>query len=156
MGLDASWNDDFHHTMRVALTGRRDAYYTDYHGTTQEMISALKYGYLYQGQFYAWQQKRRGTPTLDLPPHAFVHAPQFALSVASVLHWPLQAVCPAPHVTPEPPAPGPEPPVPGSPPVDGFAQLTASSRQPRRTWRPTEVRRAEGERGRVFIDLPRR
>ena len=61
-GLDALWNDDFHHSARVALTGRNEAYYTDYLGTPQEFISAAKYGYLYQGQRYTWQKKRRGTP----------------------------------------------------------------------------------------------
>lgn len=71
-GLDALWNDDYHHAAVVALTGRREAYYTDYTGSAQEFISAAKYGYLYQGQWYVWQQKRRGTPTLDLPPYAFV------------------------------------------------------------------------------------
>jgi maltooligosyltrehalose trehalohydrolase len=71
-GLDALWNDDYHHSASVALTGRNEAYYTDYRGTPQEFISALKYGYLYQGQWYKWQKKRRGTPSLDLPPAAFV------------------------------------------------------------------------------------
>jgi maltooligosyltrehalose trehalohydrolase len=71
-GLDALWNDDFHHTATVALTGRREAYYTDYKGGAQELISCAKYGYLYQGQWYTWQKQRRGTPSLDLPPHAFV------------------------------------------------------------------------------------
>ncbi|MBV9110996.1 MAG: DUF3459 domain-containing protein, partial [Gemmatimonadetes bacterium] len=71
-GLDALWNDDFHHTARVALTGQRDAYYTDYRGTPQELVSATKWGYLYQGQRYAWQKHRRGTPGLDLPAQAFV------------------------------------------------------------------------------------
>jgi maltooligosyltrehalose trehalohydrolase len=71
-GLDALWNDDFHHSAMVALTGRNEAYYTDYHGTPQELISAVKYGYLYQGQHYAWQKQRRGTPALDLDPSAFV------------------------------------------------------------------------------------
>jgi len=71
-GLDALWNDDYHHTAVVALTGRREAYYTDYTGSPQELISCAKYGYLYQGQWYAWQKQRRGTPALDLPPHAFV------------------------------------------------------------------------------------
>ena len=71
-GLDALWNDDFHHSAMVAMTGRNEAYYTDYHGTPQEFISALKYGYLYQGQYYKWQQKRRGAPGLDLKPAAFV------------------------------------------------------------------------------------
>ncbi len=72
-GLDALWNDDFHHTALVALTGRNEAYYSDYLGTPQEFISAAKYGYLYQGQWYRWQRHPRGTPALDLPPTAFVN-----------------------------------------------------------------------------------
>ena len=50
-----------------------EAYYTDYRGTPQEFISAVKYGYLFQGQWYRWQKKRRGTPALDLPPAAFIN-----------------------------------------------------------------------------------
>jgi maltooligosyltrehalose trehalohydrolase len=71
-GVDALWNDDAHHTAVVALTGRREAYYTDYEGSPQELISSAKYGYLYQGQHYSWQKQRRGSPGLDLPPSAFV------------------------------------------------------------------------------------
>jgi maltooligosyltrehalose trehalohydrolase len=71
-GLDALWNDDFHHTAMVALTGRNEAYYTDYLGTPQELVSSVKYGYLYQGQRYKWQGQRRGTPGLDMRPAAFV------------------------------------------------------------------------------------
>ncbi len=72
-GMDALWNDDFHHSAMVALTGHNEAYYTDHFGTPQEFISAGKWGYLYQGQRYRWQKRRRGTPALDLPPTAFVH-----------------------------------------------------------------------------------
>lgn len=71
-GLDALWNDDFHHSARVALTGRREAYYSDHRGTAQELVSAAKYGYLFQGQRYAWQKKPRGTPTRGVDPAAFV------------------------------------------------------------------------------------
>ena len=71
-GLDALWNDDYHHTASVALTGRREAYYTDYTGSAQEFVSSAKYGYLYQGQRYAWQDQPRGTPAFDLPGTAFV------------------------------------------------------------------------------------
>lgn len=67
-GLDALWNDDFHHSAMVALTGRADAYYIDYRGTPQEFIATAKWGFLYQGQIYSWQKKRRGTPSLRLPP----------------------------------------------------------------------------------------
>jgi len=71
-GMDALWNDDYHHAARVALTGRGEAYHTDYRGTPQELISAVKWGYLYQGQRYAWQKQRRGTPAFGVPPAAFV------------------------------------------------------------------------------------
>jgi maltooligosyltrehalose trehalohydrolase len=71
-GLDALWNDDFHHSAMVALTGHNEAYYGDYYGTPQEFISALKWGYLYQGQWYTWQKQRRGTPTFGLKPATFV------------------------------------------------------------------------------------
>jgi maltooligosyltrehalose trehalohydrolase len=71
-GLDALWNDDMHHTSRVAVTGRHEAYYSDYLGKPQELISAVKYGYLFQGQRYTWQAKRRGTPAWGLRPAQFV------------------------------------------------------------------------------------
>jgi maltooligosyltrehalose trehalohydrolase len=71
-GIDAMWNEDFHHTARVALTGQREGYYSDYGGTPQELISALRWGFLFQGQYYEWQKKRRGVPGLDLTPARFV------------------------------------------------------------------------------------
>ena len=71
-GLDALWNDDFHHSAMVALTGRHEAYYSDYRGRPGEFIAAAKYGFLYQGQRYLWQSKARGTPTFDLPAECFV------------------------------------------------------------------------------------
>jgi maltooligosyltrehalose trehalohydrolase len=71
-GLDAMWSDDFHHSARVALTGRAEAYYSDYRGTPQELVAAARFGTLYQGQRYSWQGKRRGTPTRGLPRAAFV------------------------------------------------------------------------------------
>ena len=72
-GLDALWNDDFHHSAMVALTGRAEAYYTDYRGTPQEFISAAKYGFLFQGQCYAWQkQAARHAGARICAPAAFV------------------------------------------------------------------------------------
>ncbi|HYG91000.1 MAG TPA: malto-oligosyltrehalose trehalohydrolase [Azospirillum sp.] len=71
-GLDALWNDDFHHSAMVALTGRREAYYTDYRGAPQEFVSAMKYGFLYQGQWYRWQKKRRGMPAFGVAPASIV------------------------------------------------------------------------------------
>ena len=71
-GLDAGWNDDFHHTCRVAATGNADHYYADFRGTPQELISAVKWGYLYQGQWTARTGHRRGSPSLDLDAPQFV------------------------------------------------------------------------------------
>jgi maltooligosyltrehalose trehalohydrolase len=72
-GLDASCNDDFHHTARVRLTGLTEAYYEDYAGSVDELRSALLGCYLFQGQMSRHQNKRRGTPTRGLPATSFIH-----------------------------------------------------------------------------------
>ena len=72
-GLDALWNDDFHHSAFVAATGRSEAYFSDYKGTPQEFISAMKWGHLYHGQWFSWQKQRRGAPAFDLEPSQFVN-----------------------------------------------------------------------------------
>ncbi len=71
-GLDGMWNDDFHHSAIVALTGQNVGYFTDYSGKPQEFISAAKYGFLYQGQALSWRQVFRGTPTFGVRAEAFV------------------------------------------------------------------------------------
>jgi len=71
-GATAMWNDDFHHAAIVALTGRTEAYYTDYRGSPQEFVSAAKWGFLYQGQRYKWQKQPRGTDSRRMPAESFV------------------------------------------------------------------------------------
>jgi maltooligosyltrehalose trehalohydrolase len=71
-GLDAVWNDDLHHTARVALTGKNEGYFRDYMGDPQEWVSAAKWGFLYQGQPYSFHHKRRGKPAFDIPRFRFV------------------------------------------------------------------------------------
>jgi maltooligosyltrehalose trehalohydrolase len=70
--LDGMWNDDFHHSAVVALTSRNEAYYGDYRGSPQELISAAKYGFLYQGQALSWRNALRGTPAFGIAPASFV------------------------------------------------------------------------------------
>ncbi len=72
-GLDAMCNDDFHHTARVRLTGLTEAYYEDYHGSIDELRSALLRGFLYQGQISQHQGKRRGSPARGVPATALIH-----------------------------------------------------------------------------------
>jgi maltooligosyltrehalose trehalohydrolase len=71
-GLDGVFNEDFHHSSRVALTGVQEAYTSDYRGTSREWLSAALHGFLFQGQYYPWQSARRGAPALDRPPHEFI------------------------------------------------------------------------------------
>ena len=71
-GLDAMWNEDWHHAAMVALTGRRHAYLTDYRGDAHEFASMARHGFLYQGQWYSWQKKGRGTYSIGLPSRCFV------------------------------------------------------------------------------------
>ena len=85
-GLDAMWNDDFHHSSMVSLTGRREAYYSDYRVEPQEFISMIKRGFLYQGQRYRWQKKPRGTVVTTEPASAFVLFTQNQDQIANSLY----------------------------------------------------------------------
>jgi len=71
-GLDAVYNEDFHHASRVALTGIREAYFTDYEGSSRELLAAARWGFLFQGQYYSWQGNRRGASALEYQPARFV------------------------------------------------------------------------------------
>jgi maltooligosyltrehalose trehalohydrolase len=98
-GMDGLWNDDFHHTCRVAATGHAEFYYGDYDGCPQEMLSALRWGYLYQGQWNARQGRYRGSPTLGFSAQHFVHFLQNHDQVANSAHgWRLhQLTSPGRH-----------------------------------------------------------
>ena len=72
-GFDALWNDDLHHSATVALTGRTEAYFKDHEGSPQEFVSAAKYGFLFQGQVYSWQDQRRGKPARGMRSEQFVN-----------------------------------------------------------------------------------
>ncbi|HSP33510.1 MAG TPA: alpha-amylase family glycosyl hydrolase, partial [Thermoanaerobaculia bacterium] len=85
-GLDALWNDDWHHSASVATTGHAEAYYTDYQGKPQEFVSMAKFGFLYQGQRYKWQKGRRGTASLDVAADQFICCLQNHDQVANSAH----------------------------------------------------------------------
>ena len=73
-GFDAQWNDDAHHVLHVLLTGEADGYYADYAERPAERLArCLSEGFAYQGEPSAYRQgRRRGTPSADLSPTAFV------------------------------------------------------------------------------------
>lgn len=84
-GLDGVWSEDFHHTARVAATGRSEGYFTDYRGRPQEFISCVKRAFLYQGQRYQWQGKPRGTVVAQEPAESFVFFTQNHDQIANQL-----------------------------------------------------------------------
>jgi maltooligosyltrehalose trehalohydrolase len=71
---NAQWNDDLHHALHVVATGERDGYYSDYAATPLACLGrALAEGFVFQGQSSAYRGgARRGEPSADLPPTAFV------------------------------------------------------------------------------------
>jgi maltooligosyltrehalose trehalohydrolase len=85
-GVDAIWNDDFHHSAFVAMTGNNEAYLSGYRGRPQEFVSAAKYGFLYQGQYYPWQKHRRGSASLRLAPKHFVSFLESHDQVSNLAH----------------------------------------------------------------------
>jgi maltooligosyltrehalose trehalohydrolase len=72
-GFDAVWADDFHHTIRVALTGERHSYFADFDGSTKELVSVVRNGWHYMGQFSKHSGGPRGTPTEGLHLGTCVH-----------------------------------------------------------------------------------
>ena len=73
-GYDAQWCDDGHHALHVLLTGEHSGYYADYPNAAQALARVLKEGFAYQGEPSPYRKgARRGRPSADLPPTAFVN-----------------------------------------------------------------------------------
>ena len=73
-GYRAQWNDDLHHALHVLLTGEVDGYYQDYaDAPLRHLGRCLAEGFAYQGEPSGYRHgARRGAPSGDLPPSAFV------------------------------------------------------------------------------------
>ncbi len=71
LGLDAQWNDDFHHAVHAALTGEASGYYADY-GGADDVARAMAQGFVYQGQYSGFRRRRHGAPTTGVEPGQFV------------------------------------------------------------------------------------
>ena len=70
-GLDAQWNDDFHHALHAALTGERRGYYVDF-GKLADIAKALKDAFVYDGRYSHFRGRRHGRPALGLSGNRFV------------------------------------------------------------------------------------
>ena len=70
-GLDAVWNDDFHHSLHALLTGDKRAYYCDF-GRPAHMAKALREGFVYSGQYSPHRRRRHGNSSKGRPGRQFV------------------------------------------------------------------------------------
>jgi maltooligosyltrehalose trehalohydrolase len=71
-GHDAQWNDDFHHALRVLLTGERRGYYQDYTSGLEQIERAFREGYVYAGEYSPFRRRRHGTSSIGIPAERFV------------------------------------------------------------------------------------
>ncbi|HSA94169.1 MAG TPA: malto-oligosyltrehalose trehalohydrolase [Terriglobales bacterium] len=71
LGLDALWNDDFHHSLHALLTGERKGYYCDF-GRTEQMAAAFRQGFVYTGQYSEYRRRRHGSSSAHVPARRMV------------------------------------------------------------------------------------
>jgi 1,4-alpha-glucan branching enzyme/maltooligosyltrehalose trehalohydrolase len=71
----AQWNDDYHHAWHALVTGERHGYYADYlPSPLAHLARTLASGFAYQGEPSGHRGgARRGEPSAQLPPTAFVN-----------------------------------------------------------------------------------
>jgi maltooligosyltrehalose trehalohydrolase len=70
-GLDAQWSDDFHHAVHTLATGNRRGYFSDY-GRAADAVKAITQGYVYDGTYSSYRQRRHGAPSGAEPGVRFV------------------------------------------------------------------------------------
>ena len=74
-GMDAQWNDDFHHALFTVLYQPEEAqgsYYDDF-GSIEDLHKTLQSAFVYDGQYSVSRKRKHGRPALGLPSHHFVN-----------------------------------------------------------------------------------
>jgi maltooligosyltrehalose trehalohydrolase len=70
-GLDAQWNDDFHHALYTILTGENAGYLADF-GSIAQLAKCLTRGFVYDGVYSPSRRRSHGAPVVGLSAHRFV------------------------------------------------------------------------------------
>jgi len=70
-GLDAQWNDDFHHALHSLLTGEISGYYQDF-GRLQDLSLSWREGFVYSGRYSAYRRRRHGNSSRAVAARQFV------------------------------------------------------------------------------------
>jgi len=70
-GIDAQWCDDFHHALRVLLTGENQGYYVDF-GRIEHLVKSIREGFIYSGQYSGYRRRSHGNSAKERPANQFV------------------------------------------------------------------------------------
>jgi maltooligosyltrehalose trehalohydrolase len=85
-GMDAQWDDDFHHALHTLLTGERKGYYRDF-GTVGQLGLAFSRTYVFAGETSSYRGRRHGRPGAEeLPAERFVVFSQNHDQVGNRMH----------------------------------------------------------------------
>ncbi|MBW4691022.1 MAG: malto-oligosyltrehalose trehalohydrolase [Lyngbya sp. HA4199-MV5] len=70
-GLDAQWNDGFHHCAHTLLTGEQIGYYQDY-GSCAQLAKAMKQGFVFSWEYSPFRDRWHGSDSSAFPGQQFV------------------------------------------------------------------------------------
>ncbi len=70
-GLDAQWNDDFHHALHTLLTADSQGYFADF-GRLSDLCKAIAEGFVYDGRRSVYRRRRHGSSSVANPGRQFV------------------------------------------------------------------------------------
>jgi len=70
-GINAHWNDEFHHALHGVLTGETNGYYEDF-GLLEQLAKSLRHAYVYDGNYSSHRDRVHGRPIGGLPGDRFV------------------------------------------------------------------------------------
>jgi maltooligosyltrehalose trehalohydrolase len=70
-GCDAAWADDFHHALKVLLTGETQGWFEEF-DSMELLAKAFKRPHVHDGTYSHFRKRRFGAPAGDIPPERFV------------------------------------------------------------------------------------
>jgi maltooligosyltrehalose trehalohydrolase len=70
-GHDGAWADDFHHALRVLLTGDNAGYYEEF-GRVEQLAKCFRRPFVHDGDYSTFRKRRFGAPANDRPVSQFV------------------------------------------------------------------------------------
>ena len=70
-GIEAQWNDDFHHALHTLLTGEAQGYYQDF-GKLSQLAKALREGFVYTWEYSPFRKRYHGSSSKEFLPSQFV------------------------------------------------------------------------------------